>query len=517
VPPFFAYYYWIPTHLLVVSVVLIFSILNPLVIPFAFIYFLFALTIFKNQFANVYFRRFYEGNGRMIFIRVLRYSLDALVVSQVVVIAFLWVLKHSSLGGACIPLVILTVSTKLAITRYYVAKMDSLEEQEAEAVCAPGGLLSLLPETKSGCAEDRTPAIDALEKAVGSIGNLIVPDPQPPLTSLPTRLPKALRKMPSVPISATFPRIADLSFHASMHSLPYRYSSPGSERRPILERRSPSSDSTCSDERILPDESTPLGTTGHAGGDIHGAQSIVPFPAPPLLQGHPLRLYADSPDPSCQYDNPFFVEPLDFFLWLPISPLRPVDLRDTVNWHGRACVSSQGGDGQLGGWKLFEDGVCDDVAGEGSIRPPLETLVTMADISEEAQTVDPGLYSDRTLTRELNAMQQWKSHSKSLSAATSVQQRRLHPWTQHDEPTLPGTAPRGEQTYGEFPTSNEHPLEPWESLKLWPLPRDLLIDAVMEEERNATIQRNEEERRRLRRELQKRGTLGSRLFFRHVS
>ena len=38
-PRTFNYYYWLPTHLLVIHVLLAFSVLNPLVIPFGLLYF----------------------------------------------------------------------------------------------------------------------------------------------------------------------------------------------------------------------------------------------------------------------------------------------------------------------------------------------------------------------------------------------------------------------------------------------------------------------------------------------
>lgn len=81
------------------------SALPSLVIAFNFFYQLMELVVFKNQFAHVYWRRNYENNGRLVFRRTFRYSLDMFTMAQVVAVALLWVLKQFKLGGACIPLV----------------------------------------------------------------------------------------------------------------------------------------------------------------------------------------------------------------------------------------------------------------------------------------------------------------------------------------------------------------------------------------------------------------------------
>jgi hypothetical protein len=84
---------WLPNHMLVIHVLLLFAVLNPLVIPFGFLYFCVEAAVVKNQvgFAtclprlvldrfhlqllHVYAKN-YEGDGRVILIRLVRYSLD---------------------------------------------------------------------------------------------------------------------------------------------------------------------------------------------------------------------------------------------------------------------------------------------------------------------------------------------------------------------------------------------------------------------------------------------------------
>lgn len=79
------------------------------------------LLSFKNQFAHTYYRRWYENNGRFIYRRCFRYSLDAFIVSQVVAVALLWVLKFFKLGGACIPLVRLNLLAFISLHPLYSA------------------------------------------------------------------------------------------------------------------------------------------------------------------------------------------------------------------------------------------------------------------------------------------------------------------------------------------------------------------------------------------------------------
>lgn len=49
-PRFFDRHYWTGAHLIILTIAFIFTLLNPLVIPVAFLYFTYAVVIFKNQF-----------------------------------------------------------------------------------------------------------------------------------------------------------------------------------------------------------------------------------------------------------------------------------------------------------------------------------------------------------------------------------------------------------------------------------------------------------------------------------
>lgn len=144
---------WLTRACSQMGVTCIFSILNPLVIAFNLVYFTFALVLFKNQvstspclssllvlilsiqFAHVYYRRWFENGGRLIYRRIFRYSLDTFVLAQVVAVALLQVLKMRVLSGACIPLIPLTVFVKIIGTRWFDKLMDEIDEVEADLVC----------------------------------------------------------------------------------------------------------------------------------------------------------------------------------------------------------------------------------------------------------------------------------------------------------------------------------------------------------------------------------------------
>lgn len=67
----------------------------------------------------MYWRRWYENNGRLVYRRCFRYSLDVFIIGQVVALALFEVLKLFKLGGAVIPLIPLTAFIKLVGTRWF--------------------------------------------------------------------------------------------------------------------------------------------------------------------------------------------------------------------------------------------------------------------------------------------------------------------------------------------------------------------------------------------------------------
>ncbi|KAJ2930898.1 hypothetical protein H1R20_g6193, partial [Candolleomyces eurysporus] len=126
------YYYWLPNHLLVIHVLLMFSALNPFVLPFGTLYFFVQSGVIKNQFIHVYAKH-YEGNGQTLLIRMVRYSLDGLTLTLVVFLAYMVVLKKSANVGVCVFLIVFTVLFKLLMTRMCRAQFELDDIAEAES------------------------------------------------------------------------------------------------------------------------------------------------------------------------------------------------------------------------------------------------------------------------------------------------------------------------------------------------------------------------------------------------
>ncbi|KAJ9478986.1 putative transmembrane protein [Pseudozyma hubeiensis] len=182
-PRNFNRYYWLPLHINIMAIVFIFALLNPLVIPFALVYLALALVIFKKNFAYHYYRRFNEMEGVVYFVRLLRYSLDAIVVMQAVLLIFFSVLKKQPVYiGMSAVLIPLTVITKIIATRLWRSQCRALDDEEAEALC---GIDSrplwqkmqrddLGPSTAEEGSDSRSP-LDAL--ASGRYPSVVPPPP----------------------------------------------------------------------------------------------------------------------------------------------------------------------------------------------------------------------------------------------------------------------------------------------------------------------------------------------------
>ena len=109
----FMYFYYLPTHLLVLAIVMVYAVINPLIIIAGTIYFGIGLLVYKHQFAYVYVRR-YESGGAL-YRRVAAYSTDALILSQITIWGLLWIKGELAAGIVVIPLVVLT-----GLFKYYL-------------------------------------------------------------------------------------------------------------------------------------------------------------------------------------------------------------------------------------------------------------------------------------------------------------------------------------------------------------------------------------------------------------
>lgn len=77
------------------------------------------------------------------------------------------------------------------------------------------------------------------------------------------------------------------------------------------------------------------------------SEHVETTPSSALITPHAPVVRDDRPVTHLRYDNPALVTPLERTLWLPRDPLLPLDLGDTVDYHGTALVSSEGGRGVI--------------------------------------------------------------------------------------------------------------------------------------------------------------------------
>ncbi|BGP22946.1 DUF221 domain contaning protein [Rhodotorula toruloides] len=362
VPRFFGQQSWLANHLFVTSLTLVFAILNPLIIPFSFIYFSFAVLTMKQQFAHVYYRRNFELGGRMIFRRVFRYSLDIAVLSQLVAVAFFWVLKRFACGGACIPLIPITIAFKILGTRYFDHLLDELDEAKIDIICGDGEdpeaqLSAALPSEE----EERKGA--SVGGTLRSLAFLVT-------VTLPSLALQPSAKLPSQKTGQFGQRHRKWQ---SERALPLEKpekgrsrasTAPDDWRRPMLELAASSEGGS---------EGSHVQATQEHADKVNGAvlphsaalpetSATVQTGATPneekastLVTLHAPIIRDDRPVSHLRYRNPAEVVPLSRSLWLPRNPLKPVDLGDTVDYRGRALVSSEGGKGVIGHWETVEE------------------------------------------------------------------------------------------------------------------------------------------------------------------
>ncbi|PCH40020.1 hypothetical protein WOLCODRAFT_116507 [Wolfiporia cocos MD-104 SS10] len=375
-PRTFNYYYWLPNHVLVVHILLVFAVLNPLVIPFGLIYFSVQTAVIKNQLLHVYAKN-YEGNGQAILIRLIRYTLDGLILAQVVFLAYMVVLKKTVNVAVSAILIILTTAAKLLLTRICRARFERDDLLEAQAVCGNG-------QVPEAVLDDAQPIENSpIEEKVRKPSNLSLTLPMESRQwPFPSRIDDGYATMPRHPYR-----------HNHRQPIPFRSGTDGVLHAPRASVDNP---------LTIPnrDEFTPL-----ARDDEYNTKPVVPHPPHPA--------WDDECSPDHSYDNPYYTRTIQDELWLPRDPLGLLDLDDTVKV--RLSLTTQPGSGQLGAWRQDEllssnlssilasagndrDGISltshtgpRRLRGNEQINLPFEivTRVTSVDREEEFETAPP--------------------------------------------------------------------------------------------------------------------------------
>ncbi|KAJ8468601.1 hypothetical protein ONZ45_g17188 [Pleurotus djamor] len=288
------FYYWLPNHMLVLHVLLLFTVLNPIVIPFATLYFFVQSGVIKNQFIHVYAKH-YEGNGQVILIRVIRYSLDGLILCQAVFLAYMVVLKKTVNVGLAACLIIITAFVKIFMTRICRAQFEQDDITEAEVLCGSASA------SNEAVTEETMSASDSgSQDATALIQDAPVRPPftwkfpkWPSITSNTVRhRPKnPLRRKP-IPFGSTdqpFKRLGSVSAHNGEGRNSRSAARNGlSQDIEEVDARQDSADSS---------------------------QMVRPHP-PPLP-------WDDETTCDLPYDNPYYSRPITNALWLPRNPNPP--------------------------------------------------------------------------------------------------------------------------------------------------------------------------------------------------
>lgn len=313
------YYYWLPNHLLVLHVLLLFCAVNPFVLPFGAFYFFIQSGVIKNQLIHVYAKH-YEGNGKTLLIRMVRYSLDGLTLSMVVFTAYMVVLHKKANIGVCAFLLIFTVVFKLLITRMCRAQFELDDMAEAEALC--GRLTS-----ESGDAE-----VHPEEPDNGTARDT-------------TNLIEAKGSKPSV-LTLKLPRWINVSYDALQQKPQYRY-----RRKPIPFEAVPATKR----EHKEPSSAFNAEPTEYPWGEVptHGNPAIRISTADglhigPVAPHMPRVPWDDQETVDLPYDNPYYSRPFDKALWLPRNPVGVLNLDDTVDMKVSLTVELSAG--QIGTW-----------------------------------------------------------------------------------------------------------------------------------------------------------------------
>ncbi|KAI6044833.1 hypothetical protein EDC04DRAFT_3105614 [Pisolithus marmoratus] len=291
-PRTFNYYYWLPNHLLIIHVCLLFAILNPLVVPFGLIYFTVETVVIKNQFLHVYAKN-YECNGQILLIRMVRYSLDGVMFSQFVFLAYMGVLKKTVNLALAAVLFIFTVAVKLIMTRMCRSRFEQDDIVEAKAVCG-----SDQPIEPSGNKEDE----DNTRSLASRFRTL--------------RLPQWINF--SYAVGPRFKRPL-----GSRPSIPFRNGQRSFSRLDSVK------------------ESNPKEQLDEAPRQSENASNSTP----PVRKHPPHSIWDDEPRHDIPYDNPYYSRPITSALWLPRNPYGALDLDDTVDL--LQSLTSEPGAGEL--------------------------------------------------------------------------------------------------------------------------------------------------------------------------
>ncbi|KAH9480428.1 CSC1-like protein [Psilocybe cubensis] len=283
----------------------------------------------------------YEGEGRVLIIRIIRYTLDGLILSQAVFLAYMVVLKKSVNVGLAGFLIVFTVFVKLIMTRMCRAQFEHDDVIEADIIChghrveptntEDPGSLELISNPHQPLTSDvidfGRPQLSALTwklpawvnfsyKTMNRRGPRVQRRGENPF-----RLPQDKEDSEQPPSTAvTTPTVRLISAPSTVHTSKEEGTSSAVNTRP---------------------DGYPWDTQRH-----HRSDSI-PSPGPVVKCPPPIPW--DDQDPmDLPYDNPYYTKSIENVLWLPRNPMGILDLDDTV--YLKCSIPVEVSAGRLGTW-----------------------------------------------------------------------------------------------------------------------------------------------------------------------
>ncbi|KAG1751153.1 hypothetical protein EDB19DRAFT_1675660 [Suillus lakei] len=389
-PRTFNFYYWLPNHLLVIHVLLLFALLNPLVIPFGLIYFSVETAVVKNQLLHVYAKN-YECNGQILLIRILRYSLDA----QFVFLAYMAVLRitvNVALSGF---LFVFTAIVKIIITRMCRAKFEQDDTEEAQVICRTGTRES----------EDSPESHIIPSNYPNGAKDVAVSAEDHPSRFRTWRLPAWVNFSYS-----TVPR--RLRPHERRKPNPF-----GPHTRPFSRLHSLDEDGKTPSTSTQGEPSTAI-----LDGSAHSPPAEQQRQPPAristsLVQRHPpLAAWDDEPRHDIPYDNPYYTRPITNALWLPRNPLGLLDLDDTVDVY--QALTSEPGAGDVS--HLFGPGSSTSPEFQLPSSVPVKDIDLPEGIKSRIVTIDQEVDVESTRPRPNVSMKSGDRTSRGLPGRSQI-------------------------------------------------------------------------------------------------
>ncbi|KAJ6508720.1 hypothetical protein C8R45DRAFT_815696 [Mycena sanguinolenta] len=330
-PRTFNFYYWLPMHLLVIHVLMLFMVLNPIVIPFGAFYFFIESGVIRNQLLHVYAKN-YELNGQVLLIRLARYSLDGellgLLLAQTVFMAYMIVLKKTVNVGLSAFLVVFTIIVKLLVTRMIRTQFEHDDILEAQVLVPhPHGHdpeHGNEPPNHEQHSNEQDPTNARSPQSADTMFSFRLPAwVNLSYATVRPHRPVQYRPNPFGPREhQNFSRLGSMNFESPVTS--------SSEAQRLINGHPPPSNGRLPGGSKSEEPQTPHDNFG----------PVVPHPPPPT--------WDDDNTADLPYDNPFYTRPISNALWLPRDPFGALDLDDTVDLKIAMTVDPNGG--RLGLW-----------------------------------------------------------------------------------------------------------------------------------------------------------------------